>query len=427
MAQGAVVLYGRCDEDVGVPYQPWMEARTFLVQDASQEILEDHVRARGGEMTRPATRLAERTGAQAPSTIDADADRQSLFSAVIDLLVRMAAVSPVVLVIDDLQWADRPSLRLLRHVTSTDLSLRLLIVGSFRDNEIGGDHPFADVLATLHRVERIAMRGLGDADILRLMENVAGHETPSEGLALRDALLAETAGNPFFVSEILRHLAETRAIYQDESGRWVADADLHDTGLPVSIREVVSRRVGRLGSDAARVISMAAVIGRDFDLALLERVTDADGGALIDICDDAVTAALLVEGADGNSYAFAHALIEHTLYDQLSRPRRARAHRTVAEALEELYGSDPGERIGAFAHHWALAAQPWRSWLPTRRFGGTARPSTSRLRSRAPTRLRTSTSGSVSVWRNVSPAIPHSERRSWRLPGRPSSWVTPVD
>jgi hypothetical protein len=360
-AQGAIVLYGRCDEDLGVPYQPWIEALTFLGQYGPEEILEAHVDARGAELAPLARNLGRPTKGKSFSSSDDGSDRHSLFSAAVDLLARMSSVSPIVMVIDDLHWADRPTLQLLEYVVSADPGLRLLIVGSFRDSEIGSDHPLADVLASLHRepgVERLVLRGLGDVDLLHLMENMAGHKMPSDGLALRDALLVETAGNPFFVSEILRHLAETRAIYQDESGRWVANADLRVTGLPVSIREVVSRRVARMGVDAVRILSMAAVIGRDFDIATLSEATDVDADTLVDICDNAVSAALLVEVQDGHGYAFAHALIEHTLYDGLSRPRRARAHRAVAEALEELFGSDPGERIGALAYHWALATQP---------------------------------------------------------------------
>jgi tetratricopeptide (TPR) repeat protein len=129
-------------------------------------------------------------------------------------------------------------------------------------------------------------------------------------------------------------------------------------GLPVSIREVIGRRVARLGPEAERVLSLAAVIGRDFDLSLLAPVVDLDEGTLIDLCDTAVSAAVLAESDMAGRYAFAHALIERTLYDGLSGSRRAQAHRTIAEALEELCGDEPGARIGELAYHWVHATQP---------------------------------------------------------------------
>ena len=151
---------------------------------------------------------------------------------------------------------------------------------------------------------------------------------PDEGVALRDALLAETDGNPFFVGEMLRHLAETGAIYEDEQGRWVASPDLRTSGLPVSIREVIGRRVARLGAPTQVLLSLAAVIGRDFDADVLARVAELDEDTLIDLCDQAVAAAVLTEADVPGRYTFAHALIEHTLYDELSAGRRARAHRS---------------------------------------------------------------------------------------------------
>ena len=193
---------------------------------------------------------------------------------------------------------------------------------------------------------------------MALLETNAGHELTEQGLALRDALTAETEGNPFFVGEILRHLAETHALYRDESGWWVTSADLRAEGLPVSVREVIGHRVARLGEDTRRVLALAAVIGREFDVDLLSRIVDISDATLADLCDRAVDAAILTEGEVAGRFAFTHALFEHTLYEGLSATRRARAHRAVAESLEDLCGDDPGERIGELAYHWARATRP---------------------------------------------------------------------
>ena len=167
----------------------------------------------------------------------------------------------------------------------------------------------------------------------------------------------ETDGNPFFVSEVVRNLVETGAIGQDAEGRWVAEDSLDATALPDSVREVIGARVLRLGKEAGRILSVASVIGRDFDLDLLARATQTDQDDLLDILDAAAVVALIREVADTGRYAFAHALIGHTLYEDLGPNRRARAHRQVAEALEDLCGDRPGARVSELARHW-VAAQP---------------------------------------------------------------------
>src|SRR5262249_26078111 len=156
----------------------------------------------------------------------------------------------------------------------------------------------------------------------------------------------------------LRHLAETGAIAQRDDGRWVAHLDLDAQGLPVSVREVLGRRVHRLGAEAARVLAAASVIGRDFDVPLLREVVDTDEEDLLDVLDAAVGATVIadVPGSEGR-FAFVHALIQRALYDDLTTARRQRLHRRTAEALETLPGISD-ERVGELARHWYAATQP---------------------------------------------------------------------
>src|SRR6476661_9353810 len=359
--QGGAVVYGRCDEDLGIPYQPWIEALTQVVREVPLGVLAAHVADRGGQLARVVPELARRLPVELSTGGDADTERFVLFGCVVDLLARVSAEFPVLVMLDDLHWADRGSVQLLRHVVASDDAMRVGVLGTFRDSDITTDHPLTDFLAALHRENRgvrIGLRGFDDNDLLHLMETIAGHEMDDQGVALRDALLAETAGNPFFVAEILRHLAETGAIYPQDDGRWTADADLRAVGLPVSVREVVGRRLAGLGADTERVLGLGSVIGRDFDIALLAAVAQTDEDAIIDLCDAAVEAAVLQTTEDPDRYTFAHALIEHTLYDGLSPARRSRAHKAVAEQLETLAGPDGGSRVGELAYHWAQAVQP---------------------------------------------------------------------
>ena len=203
---------------------------------------------------------------------------------------------------------------------------------------------------------RVSLGGLGDLELLALMESGAGRPLEAAELGLRDALMAETDGNPFFVWELLRHLAETGGFQQDASGRWEASADLDVSRLPVSVREVIGQRVAHLGAASTSALSVAAVIGRDFDVGVLAAAADIEERDLVDLLDGASKAGLVADVGRGR-LSFSHALIEHALYTQLSASRRAFTHRRVAEALEALHGDDPG-RAAELAHHWAQATAP---------------------------------------------------------------------
>jgi class 3 adenylate cyclase len=358
--QGATVLYGRCDEDLGVPYQPWVQALRHFVQEAPQAVLEAYVERYGGELVRLVADLGDRVpDLPPPRQSDPETERYLLFAAAAGLLAAAGEQEPVVLVLDDLHWADGPTLSLLRHVVTLGASMRVLGVGTYRDSDLSHDHPLEALLADLHReqgVERIGLTGLQTDDVLALMEAAAGQELDEDGRALAQAITRETAGNPFFAGELLRHLAESGATVQKGGGRWQLVGDVTELGLPQSVREVVGRRVERLGADARTALSAAAVVGRDFDLDLLVAVVEFDEARLLDLLEQAVAASLLQEISErAGRFTFTHALVEHTLYEDLGRTRRARLHQRVAEMLEEQCGEDPGERLGELATHWIAA------------------------------------------------------------------------
>ena len=217
-------------------------------------------------------------------------------------------------------------------------------------------------LAELRRhggVRRLELRGLDDAGVVELMQALAGHPLGADEVGLAGAVYRETDGNPFFVNQVLRHLVEAGALYQDSSGRWAVEGSFADVALPDSVREVIGGRVVRLGERAERVLALAAVIGRDFDLDLLAGASTTPPDELIDMLDAAAAAALVREAADTpGKFHFSHALIQHTLYEDLGPTRRAQAHRQVAEALEELCAGRPGARVGELARHWSNSTRP---------------------------------------------------------------------
>ena len=360
---GACVLFGHCEEDLATPYQLFAEALTHYVTHTTDEQLRAYVDLHGAELSRLVPALSRRIPGLPPTkATDPESERFLLFSAVVALLSVASETQPVLLVLDDLQWADPASLLLLRHVVSSDLAVKLLVIGTYRDTEISRSSSLVEMVGAVRRhgeVSRIELAGLDDGGVVSLIEAAAGHYLDDTAVGLAHAVHRETDGNPFFVTEVLRHLSETGVIYQDADAQWKAKDDFDELSLPDSVREVVAARVVHLGKTAERVLSMAAVIGREFDLDLLARVTADPEDELIDILDSAAAVALVRELADvPGRYSFAHALIQHTLYEDLGPTRRARAHRVVAEELEELCGGNPGRRVGELARHWFNATQP---------------------------------------------------------------------
>ncbi|MGI8633758.1 MAG: ATP-binding protein [Solirubrobacterales bacterium] len=359
---GATVLYGRCDEGLGVPYQPFVEALGGFVANAPDSALLAFDERYLSELSRLLPSISARiAGLPEPPETDADAERYLLFGAITSVLAGLAEMAPVVLVIDDLHWADKPTVLLLRHLVATLDQAEVLVVGTYRDSDLAAGHPLIEGLAGLRReshVERIAIAGLDDNGVLELLESLAGHELGGDGIELAHALRRETGGNPFFTAEVLRHLVETDAIRQ-EDGRWVGAVELSQIGLPESVREVVGQRVRRLGGDVQQVLALASVIGRDFDLGLLARIAERDEDAVLDALEEAAATQIVAE-VDGRSerFTFTHALFQHTLYEELSASRRARIHRRIGELLEAECGDDPGDRIGELAHHWIAATTP---------------------------------------------------------------------
>ena len=359
-AVGANILYGRSDQDLGVPYGPWVEALSQYVEHAPEPLLRAHTERHGGELTRLVPSLAVRVP-DIPDRIgtDPDTERYLLWRAVAGLLAQGSQEQPIVVVLDDLHWADKPTLLLLKHVVIHAAEARALVLATYRESDLPRDHPLVDVLADLRReqgVDRIALRGLEEPEIVQIMEQAAGHDLPDVGLALASELFRETDGNPFYTAEILRHLLESGSIYQ-EDGRWTVRGRLEELELPKGVREVVGQRVERLGSEAVKVLSVAAVIGREFDTELLHRLTERSEEELLDLLEEAVEASVLTESANVTGrFAFAHALIAHTLYEGLGRTRRARIHQQIAEALEDVAPEERGLHLAELAHHYFEAA-----------------------------------------------------------------------
>ena len=367
-AAGACVLFGHCEEDVTSPYQLFVETLGHYVLHAPEDELASQVDEHGGELIALVPALARRVPGSVPVRAeDPDAERYRLFAAVVDMVARMSADRTVVLVLDDLQWADQGSLQLLRHLVTSDRPMRLVVLATFRDSELAGSDHLVETLAALRRsdgVERIELPGFDPAGVVSFVEAVAGQAMDHRGLALAHAIHTETDGNPFFVGEVLRHLFDVGAVYRGTDGRWVAQEDIGVTGLPTGVREVIDARVVRLGRASAANLSLAAVIGRDFDLDLLLAAAEITPDELLDILETAATVSLVREPADMPGwYSFTHALIQRTLYESIGSARRALLHRKVFDVLRQWSKESTGTRSSSVAasvvaRHFVACARP---------------------------------------------------------------------
>ncbi|MGH7894406.1 MAG: ATP-binding protein, partial [Candidatus Binatia bacterium] len=299
-------------------------------------------------------------GLPEPRRGDPETERWCLFEAAVSLVTTASTVAPVLLVLDDLHWAGKPALLLLRHLVRSPDPAALLVVVTYRDTDLGRTHPLTEVMADLRReagVERVPLRGLDGEGVRAMVEAAAGMSLAEPGRALAAVIARETEGNPFFVQEILRHLVETGALRRGADGQWMSDLEVHQLAIPEGIREVVGRRLSRLSETANHVLAAAAVVGREVDVGVLEALGEAPSEAVLDALDEACRARLLVENdARPGRFAFSHAVVRQTLLEELGTTRRVRLHLKIGEAIEQVAGQRMDEHLRALAHHFGEAA-----------------------------------------------------------------------
>ena len=343
---GAVVLYGRFDEDALAPYQPVVEMVRGWSSGASLEPLRERLGARAAELGILFSELGPPPDEHAG---DPDSRRLRLFDAIAALLDEAGAHAPIVLVFDDLHWADRPTLQLLRHLVRAPHPRRVLLLGTYREAELDAGHPLTELASDVRRegaMTRVPLSGLAEPEVAELVSSlgVDGIEP-----AFLSALHGETEGNPFFIEEVMRHL-------RAGGGRLYAAGSLTEAGVPDGVREVTARRLRRLAAPTRLALQVAAVVGREFEYDVLEAVAPLDDDALISALEEGVDARVLREAGRVGRYAFTHTLVRATLYDGLSQLRRARLHGRVGEAIKELRAADLDPWLPQLAYHFAQAA-----------------------------------------------------------------------
>ena len=364
--RNVLALWARCNEESGAPpYWPWVQVIRSYIRHCDAEALGQDVGAAAADIAEIAPDLRERIpDLQPPPRLEDPAQaRFRLFDSITGFLKNAARRRPLMLLIDDLHWADTASLRLLAFLAPEIADSRLLLVGTYRDVELSRQHPLSDTLgelARLHVFQRLLLSGLNREDVGRFIEATAGMAAPSW---LIDAVNAEAEGNPFFLKEIVALLVHERVLDPQHPARLDELQRGSRRGpalrVPEGVREVIGKRLNRFSEYCNRILTVASVIGREFDFGILLRIIDdASEDRLLEGLEEALAAHVIEEmplPAVGR-YQFTHALIRETLYDELRTARRAALHRRIGEAIEQLRHTDLESYLPQLAHHFSEAA-----------------------------------------------------------------------
>lgn len=351
--RGAQILWGRCWEAGGAPaYWPWVQVLRSLIRDLDPETLGAEIGAGGPDIAQMLPEVRELVpDLPGPASVDPDTARFRLFDAVTTFLRKSSEARPLVLIVDDLHVADTPSLLLLRFLAGELADGHVLVVGTYRDTELTREHPLTSTIAELLRhlgTRRLPLGGLTQSDVARFMELTTGESPPPSIVA---AVHEETDGNPLFMGEVVRLLAAEGRLNR------TAVAPTSRITLPVGVREVIARRLARLSEKCTEVLTLASVLGREFNLDALAQLSEQSHDDLLKVLEEASDARVISEvpGTLGR-LRFSHALVRDTLYDELPPTRRLRLHREVGEALEALYGGRAEPHLAELAHHFVQAA-----------------------------------------------------------------------
>ena len=353
MERQILPLIGHAYEETGTPFIISTEILEDIVRALPPDVLRDALGPTAPEISRLLPDL-RRLLPDIPEPMEVPSEQQQryLFNALLEFTRRLGSAAPLVMLLDDLQWADESSMLLLEHFVPHLPRLPVLFVITYRDVAADMREPFKRALARLSRdesVTRISLRQLSRDDVAALLNHLGGDGAPDSVI---DAIFEDTSGNVFFVKSVFQHLAEDGRLFDDDGG-WRTDIDPEQLAVPESVRLVIEQRLGRLGEQTASVLATAAVIGLRFDLEVLEKVVGGDPDDVLQAIEHAETAGfvLATSGSRDNRYEFSHALVQHTLLDALSNPRRQRLHLQIAEAMAALFG-DADRRVADIARHY---------------------------------------------------------------------------
>ncbi|MDQ4124896.1 MAG: AAA family ATPase, partial [Actinomycetota bacterium] len=351
--RGAKVCWGRCWEAGGAPaYWPWVQVLRACIGDADAETVRRRLGPGAADVAHILPELHDLYPAiPHPPTQDPEGARFRLFDSTATFLRRTGEACPHVLVFDDLHAADEPSLLLLRFVARSLRDARLVVVAAYRDTELPRAEALADAVGELRREPAwrpLHLEGLGPGEVARVVELIGGSQPEP---ALADAIHRRTEGNPLFVAELVRLLAAEGGLDRMTAAVWRPN-------VPQGVREVIAHRLRHLSEGCKDALEVASVLGREFDVDAVARVSGCARADVLDLLDEAERAGVVLTSTDRlDAYRFSHGLVRDGVYGGLTTGERRKLHRRALEVLEDLFASTRDEHLAELAHH-ALEAAP---------------------------------------------------------------------
>jgi DNA-binding CsgD family transcriptional regulator len=357
--RGGLVLHAAGDPTSGMSYQPLVEAFSHLLRHLPRELTAAALGPAGGELVRLFPDLpAQVPGLRAPAAGPPETERHRLCTALVDLVAEVGTLLPVLLVLDDLHWADRATLLWLRQLLRTRSEARVMLVGAYRDAEDEMGEELAEAIADLVRspgVLQLRLAGLATSEVAEFVERTAGRDLDGSAPDVSAAIGDLTRGNPFLMGELWRHLAETGVVASTGEG-WRLAGRVADIGSPEGVQHVVGQRLSRLAPATRALLETAAVAGPEAGLGLLRGAVDLDESTVLAALEEALrTGMMQPAGGARPGYRFAHELVRRAVYDRLNPVTLARLHLRVAQALERVPGSDL-RMLADLAGHYTAAA-----------------------------------------------------------------------
>lgn len=353
---GFIVLSGGCrDRDDPVPLLPFVEIfEALLARITDPAVLRVTLGDDGSEVTRLLPQLRSIfPDLPQPLDLSPEQSRRMLFRAITNILNRLACEAPMLLLIEDLHWGDADTISLLDHLVRSLRKVGVAIIGTYRDDEVQAAGQLANTLLDLDRARlltRVALGPLPKPDVAAMLLHLSSGRVPPPQVV--EFIYSGTEGNPLFVEELFRHLAE-RGELLDVNGEFLTDLRDRAIEVPPNLRVLLARRLGRLSDRAHRVLSVAAVIGRTFTFEVLQAAAGIDEESVLDCVEQAEEASLISSTIEQTDplFQFSHELIRQTVLTNLSTPRRNRIHVEVAQGYERVSPSSIQLDARVVAHH----------------------------------------------------------------------------
>jgi tetratricopeptide (TPR) repeat protein len=362
-SRGVQVLHGRCPAlfrmDGVPPFILWKEVIKDYLETCTSEQLYRVIGYYPGEVAKLVPELSQKLRTIPQSfPISPEQEQNRLFEAVSQFITNISRETPLLVVLDDLQWTDPSSLLLLHYLARGVQKSPLLLLGAYRSTDVDDKHPLTPVLAELNRErlsQEIQLKRISVSDVSEMIKSILKQvDVPAEFCKL---VYEKTKGNPFFAEEVVKSLREEEVIFREDN-TWKFK-NVSKIGFPETVKNVLKTRFSRLDEQSQNVLTMASFVGNDFSLEALSALTGIEENRLLELMDRILKTGLIKEReVRGEGVcSFADILVRDVVYEEVSLLRRKKLHGVVGCALEKVYAGKIDEHFGELAYHFLEAGE----------------------------------------------------------------------